>query len=446
MLNIIYNNFMKLKECNTKKDKETALKELGKDDNSIYVLDFLLDKQLKTGISRSKINKNIDMDLPTDIPATITDLILYLLHHNTGRDIDIAITQHFIKQLDNEMHQQFVKQIITKTFKCGVTAKVASEIIPSISRPWEMRKGHTIKDIKKQLSNKDLIVTLKVDGFRYPVIKYSNDNIKIYSSTGYVDDTLTEIINEFKNPNIPTGVYDCECVAIGDFATSTERYNATSKILSTKANNKTGIEMECFDYIEDIQAFLTYNKYNVPCIDRKQKAQDIILNKDNTRKYKYINYLIPMAHISSNTSIEDIERTLDSIFEKVVEKGEEGLVVDIANAPYERKKGNTMYKMKPVLTGDFKVVGLNKGKSDSKYKDVLGAFIIEYKNNTVNIGSGIPDELREEVWNNKEYYINKLIEVAYSFESEDEDGNPSLRLPRFVRLRHDKDPDDVSYD
>ena len=48
MLDTIYNNFMKLKECNTKKDKETTLKELGKDDNSVYVLDFLLDKQLKT--------------------------------------------------------------------------------------------------------------------------------------------------------------------------------------------------------------------------------------------------------------------------------------------------------------------------------------------------------------------------------------------------------------
>ena len=123
MLDTIYNNFMKLKECNTKKDKETILKELGKDDNSVYVLDFLLDKQLKTGISRLKINKDIDMNLPTDVPTTITDLILYLLHHNTGRDIDIAITQHFIKQLDNEMHQQFVKQIITKHLNAALLQK-----------------------------------------------------------------------------------------------------------------------------------------------------------------------------------------------------------------------------------------------------------------------------------------------------------------------------------
>ena len=106
---------------------------------------------------------------------------------------------------------------------------------------------------------------------------------------------------------------------------------------------------------------------------------------------------------------------------------------------------STMYKMKPEITGDFKVIDLVPGKETSKYKDTLGAFVIEYKDNTVNV-SGIPDDLRDEVWNNKEFYLNKLIEVAYSYESEDEDGKPSLRFPRFKRLRHDKNPDDISYD
>lgn len=441
MLETIYENFMTLKACTTKVGKEEALKNLSDDKDSVFVLNYLLDKQIKSGISTAKIKKQIDLE-PTEHFKNIKELLEYLVIHNTGRDIDIINAQTFINELDDEIYQPFVSQIITKSFKCGVTAKVASEFIPTIAKPWEMRKGHAVTNIVKQLSGKNLIVTLKVDGFRYPVIKYSNDKIEIYSSTGYIDNSLVEIIEEFKNPNIPTGVYDCECVAIGDFKTSTERFQATSKILSTKKDRKTGVEMKCFDYIKDIDTFLNYEVYDVPCVRRKLRAQSILLNDDNSRKYKFIDYLIPTYISSKNNNMMEI---LETTFTKVIEQGEEGLVIDISDAPYERKKGNSMYKMKPELTGDFKVVDFAPGKETSKFKDTLGAFVIEYKDNTVNV-SGIPDDLRDEVWNNKEFYLNKLIEVAYSYESEDEDGKPSLRFPRFKRLRHDKDPDDVSYD
>ena len=441
MLETIYENFMTLKACTTKNGKEEALENLSDDNDSVFVLNYLLDKQIKSGISTAKIKKEIDLE-PTEHFESIKDLLEYLIIHNTGRDIDIINAQTFINELEDETYEPFVTQIVTKTFKCGVTAKVASKIIPSISRPWEMRKGHAVTDINKQLSGKDLIITLKVDGFRYPVIKFDNENIDIYSSTGYIDNSLTEIIEEFKNPDIPTGVYDCECVAIGDFETSTERFQATSKILSTKKEEKTGVEMKCFDYIKDIDTFLNYEVYNVPCVKRKLQAQGILLNEDNSRKYKFIDYLIPTYISSRNNNMMEI---LETTFAKVIEQGEEGLVIDISNASYERKKGNSMYKMKPELSGDFKVINLVPGKETSKYKDTLGAFVIEYKDNTVNV-SGIPDDLRDKIWNNKEFYLNKLIEVAYSYESEDEDGKPSLRFPRFKILRHDKDPDDISYD
>ena len=139
---------------------------------------------------------------------------------------------------------------------------------------------------------------------------------------------------------------------------------------------------------------------------------------------------------------EDTEKIIMAIYETAINKGEEGLIIDIADAPYERKKGNTMFKLKPELSGDFKVVDVVEG--EGKFKGKLGAFIIEYKNNTVNVGSGLTDEIREEVWKNPDKYKNKLIEVVYFGETQDENGEYSLRLPRFKRFRHDKN--DISYD
>ena len=102
-----------------------------------------------------------------------------------------------------------------------------------------------------------------------------------------------------------------------------------------------------------------------------------------------------------------------------------------------------MFKMKPEVSGDFKVVDVIEGKGKDAGR--LGAFVIEYKDNTVHVGSGLTDSIREEVWADPDKYIGKLIEVVYFGETKDEKtGLASIRLPRFKRFRHDKT--DVSYD
>lgn len=437
-LDLLCNMFEELRNCNKVQDKIDTLNKYKDNKTFVYILEFLLNKQAKTGISTTKLNKDCE-PIENKFDDNIIKLIDYLLVNQTGRIIDIQIVQAFIKQINKEPVKEFVKQLVTKKYKCGVTDKTARKAIPELTKNWEMRKGHTLKNIEKQIKKRDVLVTLKIDGFRYPVIKRSNTDIDIRTSAGYKEDGLTEIIEQFKDPDIPIGVYDCECIAIGDFDTSLERYNATSKILSKKGIKK-GVKMMCFDYISDIERFDNYEIYKTPCIERKQQASEILLDKEGKNKYGFINYLKPI-YINGN---DDIKKLLDELFIDAIENNEEGLVIDVADAPYERKKGNTMFKMKQELTGDFKVVDLEEGINKNKGK--LGAFIIEYKNNTVNIGSGISDQLREDVWKNKDFYLNKLIEVAYMEESQDEKELYSLRLPRFKRLRHDKNPNDISYD
>ena len=68
----------------------------------------------------------------------------------------------------------------------------------------------------------------------------------------------------------------------------------------------------------------------------------------------------------------------------------------------------------------------------------LGAFIVEYKNNVVNVGSGFSKLQREEFWKNKEMFIGSIIKVQYFEESQNADGKYSLRFPVFIELRPDK--------
>ena len=436
--------FLILKSKSKVQDKIDTLDEYTSDPDFCYLIEYLLNTDKLTGIKKSKLKKQIKNTsklLDTQYNS-LKDLIEYLLSNNTGTDQDVYIVQNFINRIKNSPQineRQIISDIITKDFKCGVTDLTAYGHIPGLERNWRERKGHSLIDNKtgelktKKILGKNVTITLKLDGFRYKIVK-QGDNINIYTSSGKLDNNLVEIIEEAKL--LPDGVYDGEVIAHGEFENSTARFNATTKILG-KDGEKQGVDFIAFDYIEDIDAFFNYEEYKIERWKRFSNLYDILNSLDLT----YIQ-LAPVYHNNVKVTKELIDNIYKT-YEKIIAQGEEGLVIDIADASYVRAKGTSMFKMKPEVSGDFKVVDVIEGKGKDAGR--LGAFVIEYKDNTVHVGSGLTDSIREEVWADPDKYIGKLIEVVYFGETKDEKtGLVSIRLPRFKRFRHDKT--DVSYD
>ena len=437
--------FLTLKSKSKVQDKLDTLDEYATDPDFCYLIEYLLNDNKITGIKKSKLKKQIKdtsklLNVQYDSLKTLID---YLLKFNTGKDQNIFIVQNFLSNIKNSSQineKQIIADIITKDFKCGVTDLTAYGHIPGLNRNWRERKGHSLVDNKtgelkaKKILGKSITATLKLDGYRYKVIKQDND-INIYTSSGKLDNNLVEIIEEAKL--LPDGVYDGEMIAHGNFEDSTTRFNATTKILG-KDDTKTNIDFIVFDYIEDIEGFFDYKEYKVPRYKRLEQARDIIVN---IKELHYIK-LVPV-YCNNTKATDSIINNIYGIYEKVINEGEEGLVIDLADSSYIRAKGTTMFKMKPEVSGDFKVVNIVEGKGKDAGR--LGAFIIEYKDNLVHVGSGLTDAIRKEVWANPDNYIGKLIEVVYFGETKDEKtGLTSIRLPRFKRFRHDKN--DISYD
>ena len=436
--------FLILKSKSKVQDKIDTLDEYASDPDFCYLIEFLLNTDKVTGIKKSKLKKQIKntsklLDVQYD---SLKDLIEYLLDNNTGSDQNVYIVQNFINRIENSTiisEKNIISDIITKDFKCGVTDLTAYGHIPGLERNWRERKGHSLIDNKtgelkvKKILGKNVTITLKLDGYRYKIVK-QGDNINIYTSSGKLDNTLIEIIEEAKK--LPDGVYDGEVIARGEFENSTARFNATTKILG-KDGEKRGVDFIVFDYIEDIEGFFNYEEYKMPRCNRLADAINIIRELD-------ISYIITVPVYYNDAKVDEkLMQDIYKIYEEVTAEGEEGLVIDIADASYVRAKGTSMYKMKPEISGDFKVVDLIEGKGKDAGR--LGAFVIEYKDNTVHVGSGLTDSIREEVWANPDKYIGKLIEVVYLCETKDEKtGLTSIRLPRFKRFRFDKN--DVSYD
>ena len=88
-------------------------------------------------------------------------------------------------------------------------------------------------------------------------------------------------------------------------------------------------------------------------------------------------------------------------------------------------------------TLDLQIIGFEEGSG--RLTGTLGAILVRYKDgNIVKVGSGFTDELRKEIWQNRNQYYGVICEVKYFETSTNDNGGESLRFPIFVDFRHDK--------
>jgi DNA ligase-1 len=119
-----------------------------------------------------------------------------------------------------------------------------------------------------------------------------------------------------------------------------------------------------------------------------------------------------------------------------VEHDWEGCMIN-KDATYKCKRTTDLIKVKRFYTMDLKVVDVLEG--DGRLKGTLGALVVEFKGNTVNVGSGYSDDQRTEIWNNKEDMIGKIVEIKYKeITSDKKTGLESLQFPIFCSFRDDK--------
>lgn len=125
----------------------------------------------------------------------------------------------------------------------------------------------------------------------------------------------------------------------------------------------------------------------------------------------------------------------------MVREDKEGLIVNL-DVPYKRKRHNGILKVKRFYTMDLPIVGCEEGTG--RLSGTLGAFVLDFNGNKVNVGSGFSDEQRQDFWNQRDNIVGTLCEVKYKEVSYDKKtGLSSLQFPVFVTLRADKH--DVSF-
>lgn len=429
----------KLQKATKKTDKATILvdakNEIG--ENSLFFfLDFILDPQITTGISKAKINKKVL--IRDDMPHTFQDICLYLSEHNTGTDEDISMAVSYIYW--NASHKDFLVRVFTKNLPLGVEAATVNKIFGKVVIPvWEVQQGYPIDKVKLKLGTW-FSLSRKMNGVRGTLYRGKFISRQGQEFTG-LDHIKNDIIKEIGDETlIDEYVYDGELVYRNDEGLSDgEAFRVGTGILNSDGD-KSQIKFIVFDLIptdefDNGKGSIPYEdgSYVTPYKLRRKWLEGLAFTIYQ-EKLQNIE-VVPMVYEGTDQSV--IPQWLDY----AVENGWEGLMLN-TSVPYKRARHTGCLKIKRFYTVDLRITGIEEGQN--RLAGTVGALVVDYKGNELRIGSGFDDATRAAVWANPNDYIGKIVECRYKEVTQDKKtGIESLQFPTFVRFRDDKS--EVSY-
>lgn len=430
-----------LQETTGKNNKKSFLEENKGDKEFLELLYFLLNPMIVTGISKKKINKDVDeCDGYTLLYHTPKELFDYLIKNNTGRDIDIRATQSAIRYMTNgdlELTEIF-NGIITKSYKLGVTGNTVNEVIPKFIphfSPMLAKSFEEITDHKKELKN-GYTLSLKLNGVR-AVVRKENGKVEIRSREGREFVGVTDIKNRYLKSSLPDGIYDGELVAIRNQDESTDDMFRRTISVVMSHDETDDIEHIVFEYLtleewDNAESKLMYK-------DRFLRVKKILTNSSFDRKIS----LVPLINTSESFN-DDSLNSIYTYLKNVTSNGYEGIMINPHDKPYIFKRGKSLFKAKEFDSADLLVLDIYEG--DNRLKGSMGGLTLSWRNgHTFNLGTGFTDKERQDFWNNPDLIIGKIVEINYQAESENLDGGEAVQFGSFQCIRHDKGIDDIRY-
>lgn len=411
---------------NSKKYKQDVLQKY-KDDSVVHrYLKIAFDPYAVYGISTKKLHKSVPATSIIGIHS-IFELFTYLTQHNTGTDQIVGLCQDFLDGVaacDRES-ADLLEKLICKDLSIGCEAKTINSVIPGLIPTFEVQLAQKYFEKPERVEGKTFAITTKIDGGRIIAIK-ENGSVSFYTRAGQKYEGLVDLEREFAEMFPDNIVLDGEITILNNKGIpSKEAYKRAMKI--TRADGeKHGLKMLVFDAMpvsdwKTQQSSLTY-------IQRRQMLDCMTAFYNNDTTYFE---LLPILYMGSDTS-----KVLE-LLEEAIASNEEGVMINICDAPYEFGRTWNLMKVKKMNTLDLEVVDYEEGSG--RLAGTLGAIHVRYKNgNIVKVGSGFSDDLRKQIWNHDVMIVGKIVEIQYFEETTNADGGISLRFPVFKDFRPDK--------
>lgn len=281
-----------------------------------------------------------------------------------------------------------------------------------------------------------VIASPKIDGVRCHIEKGSDRRAWAMSRTN------KPIPNQFVQSILGKMKYiglDGELI-VGDICSPSVFRDTTSGVMTVSGEPK--VTYNVFDFCPD------YFSHRYPFTERLSQLKTLL--EKNPSDYIKI---VPQERINNIDELLKFEQ-------KCLNEGYEGIVIRKPDSPYKEGRSTLkegyMLKIKRFTDDEARVVGFEEllRNENAAFKDemgytarsyskeglvgakTLGALIVETDLGKFRIGSGFDEKTRQEIWDNQEKYMGKLVTFKY-FQS------GMKELPRFPVFKAFRDESDV---
>ena len=411
-----WNIIQKLESDNSRLFKESVVADYIAEADFRHGLQWALNPLVTFGVQQVPVSE-------TDGKG-ITDADFYKLAEGlherelTGHAARDAI-QDLCDQATNEQWNDWYRRILIKDLRCGVSVKTVNGVAPGTVPVFGCMLAHDGAKHPKKIKGQ-CIVEYKYDGVRVIAI-VQNGSATLYSRNGKLLSNFPHIEEALSKPEYNDTVFDGEVMS-DDFQS-----------LMKQVHRKEGAQtQDAYLALFDVLSLDEFQEGETSAntLERKLQLEEY---RDKEDCIKVVDYW------QMDMDTEQGQELFADLNKIALDKGYEGLMIKPIHEVYKCKRSHAWLKIKPFIEVTLKVIALEEGTG--KNEGMLGALVVEGEDDGkffhVNVGSGLTDENREQIWANQNAVIGQLVEIRADAATQSQDAKDtwSLRFPRFKTFR-----------
>jgi len=390
------------------------------DNDFILGCQWALDPMVTFGVKQVPIREGADGE---GLPMKEFEELASQLQHRvlTGHDARDAIIQD-MEMATNEQWNDWYRRILIKDLRCGTGAKLINKVVKGTVPLFECMLAHDGAKHPKKITG-ECMVEYKYDGVRVIAI-VQNGSATLHSRNGKLLSNFPHIEEALSKPEFNGLVFDGEVMS-EDFQS-----------LMRQVHRKEGAQTEdAYLAVFDMLTLAEFKAGGTSKTAEVRRGRLIELDHANLLP----NSIRIVDAYSVNFDTEEGKAEFDKLNKTALAEGYEGLMIKPIDQGYKCKRSHAWLKVKPFIEVTLSVVDVEEGTG--KNAGMLGALVVEGNDDgkffQLNVGSGLTDDMRKDVWAVKDSVIGQLVEIRAdaATQSQDADDVWSLRFPRFKTFR-----------
>lgn len=339
----------------------------------------------------------------------------------TGHEA-IAYVNGYIHNHPNHAH--LIKCVIDRNLEVRASEGVFNKVVPGWIPTFKPALANVYKPKLIDIENETWYASRKLDGVRCLAIIDAAGTVELRSRQGQVFDTLDRVVKDIEGLNLTNIVLDGE-ICICD-ASDNEDFQAIMKEIRRKDHTIQNPKFKIFDCFSK----KTFdNEIGDEPLEKRLETASYVVESSTGNTLQYVEHFA----LSDDAHFED--------WQDIAKDNDwEGFMIR-KNVGYEGKRSNNLLKVKTFHDAEYEVTGcafrehrvIREGKEVKM--DMLAQVFIDHKGYEVAVGSGFSQLERIRYHKNPKDIIGKIITVAYFEETQNQDGDWSLRFPT-VKVIH----------